>query len=360
MTPPWRIGFVGTELAPLTASAGGLERLVVGWATALNERHRSVCFSPYNDTSPVATKPGENLAKLLRGCDVAVINNRPEWANALDMPVVLILHNTAEAWGLPGFDTTSQPVAPPVTLGDHVVVLAVSAFLARHAKTELHLPTLPRVLPPFIDPAFIDPAFIDPAFIDPAFEDAPRWHPNTNALLFPNRLLAKKGVLETLAAIERVADPSVRVVFLENFAPWTHPTDEHQELLRQLRASPRCSLEPRIGKSRALATRMLASSAILAPSTRPEGLGLVPLEALALGIPTIISAQGGLAELARYGAMIVEPSDTTNFARAIETVTRRDPSSRDLSIDHEGIRADYSLERSVSILEAAIGEAIGR
>ncbi|MCI2974572.1 MAG: glycosyltransferase family 4 protein [Ferrimicrobium sp.] len=355
MTPPWRIGFVGTELAPLTASAGGLERLVVGWATALNERHRSMCFSRYDHTSPVTTKPGDNLAKLLRGCDVAVINNRPEWANALDMPVVLILHNTAEAWGLPGCDAASQPVAPPVTMGDHVVVLAVSAFLASHAKTELHLPALPRVLPPFIDPAFIDPAFIDPAF-----GSAPRWHPNNNALLFPNRLLAKKGVLETLAAIERVADPSVRVVFLENFAPWTHPTDEHQELLSQLRACTRCSLEPRIAKSRALATRMLASSAILAPSTRPEGLGLVPLEALALGIPTIISAQGGLAELARYGAMIVEPSDTAAFAHAIETVTRRDPSSRNLSIDHDGIRADYSLERSVSILEAAMSEAIGR
>ncbi len=338
MTRPLRIGFVGTELAPLRPSAGGLERLVTGWATALSRQFATTCISRFDDASPGTryntTAP---LAQLVEGCDVVVVNNRPAWANEIDLPVVLVLHNTVEAWALPGWDATRHQLTTPTVMGPNVVVAAVSSYLARHVQEQLGLAALPVVLPPFIDPAFAD---------------GPRWQPNENSLLFPNRLLTKKGVLETIAAIKRVSDPRATVVFLENFAPWSQPTGEHLTLLEHINACARCRLEPRIEASATLANRMLGAQAVLAPSIHPEGLGLVPLEALALGIPTIISNMGGLGELARYGATVVEPIDDAGFAAAIEESTQKPP-----AIDVDGVRRDFGLRRSAEILAASLQEA---
>ncbi|WP_298208880.1 glycosyltransferase family 4 protein [Ferrimicrobium sp.] len=336
MTQPLRIGFVGTELAPLRPSAGGLERLVTGWAAGLRG-HDSILLSRFDDGTNTTEHSRLPLAEAVASYDVVVINNRPEWTHQIDKPTVLILHNTAEAWRQGG--TGSQTLAPlPLSVPSHVTIATVSLFLAHHAQEELGLSTPPRVLPPFVDPAFLG---------------GEPWNGSDGRLLFPNRLLVKKGVHETIDAVERLADPRSMAVFLANFAPWTEPTVEHLALVVRIKGSTRCSLEPRIDASSNLATRMAAASAVLAPSTRPEGLGLVPLESLALGIPTIISGLGGLRELAPYGATITDPADIDAFASAIETVLTRPP-----QIDSRGIRRDFSLAHSVGILAELIDEVI--
>lgn len=336
MASPRRIGFVGTELAPLTPSAGGLERLVTGWAAGLDD-YESILVSRFDDGTQATHHSRLPLAQVVESCDVVVINNRPEWTHQIDKPTVLILHNTAEAW-IPTTGESQPRALEPVPIPRQVTVATVSLFLAHHAKHHLGLTSLPQVLPPFVDPAFLC---------------GPPWNGSDQRLLFPNRLLVKKGVEETIATVERLAHPKSMTVFLANFSPWTEPTSEHRALVARIEASTRCTLAPRIDSSTKLATRMAAASAILAPSTRPEGLGLVPLESLALGIPTIISGLGGLRELVPYGATITEPTDTNSFAAAIETVLTAPP-----AIDHQGIRRDFSLAHSLTILEELIEATI--
>jgi glycosyltransferase involved in cell wall biosynthesis len=54
--------------------------------------------------------------------------------------------------------------------------------------------------------------------------------------------------------------------------------------------------------------------------SRYEGFGLPPLEAMSLGVPTIISAAGSLPEVCGDGALQVDPDDAGALAQALERV----------------------------------------
>ena len=51
-----------------------------------------------------------------------------------------------------------------------------------------------------------------------------------------------------------------------------------------------------------------------------EGFGLPPLEAMACGVPTLVSDQSCLPEVTQGAAMTVRPDDAPAFTRAIEAV----------------------------------------
>lgn len=57
------------------------------------------------------------------------------------------------------------------------------------------------------------------------------------------------------------------------------------------------------------------------PDGRVEGTPLAALEALAAGVPLVVSAIGGLAELARHGAIAIAPRDPRALAAAIESAS---------------------------------------
>ena len=66
--------------------------------------------------------------------------------------------------------------------------------------------------------------------------------------------------------------------------------------------------------------RMAAAHAVVVPSRR-EGLGLVAVEALALGRPVIASRVGGLSEVVTPGTgILVAPADQAALARALESL----------------------------------------
>jgi len=62
-----------------------------------------------------------------------------------------------------------------------------------------------------------------------------------------------------------------------------------------------------------------AADAVAVPSTRPEPLGLVALEAGAAGLPVVASADGGVAEVVRDGVsgLLVAPGDPAALAAAL-------------------------------------------
>lgn len=319
-----RIGLLGTELAPLSASAGGLEKLVVGWGRELAKAHdvRLLSFVPASDPF-VATRTVtlDSLRREATGLDVLVTNNRLQPAARLSLPTVTVLHNTSEAW-----DTTS----PSRKNGS--VLAAVSNFLAGHASQILGLQV--ATVRPFIDPAF-------------------RVSGNEsrgNHLLFPNRTLRKKGVEEVLAALE-IAD-STTVTFVENISPWSTPTAEHAALLAAIKAHPRARLIPRFHQPAELAAAMRTARAVLAPSVAEEGFGLVPLEALATGTPTLISSLGGLAELLPLGAVEVDPQNPAMLAAAMADPVPPPGETPEIIAKH------YSRRASAATLERLLQKAL--
>lgn len=52
--------------------------------------------------------------------------------------------------------------------------------------------------------------------------------------------------------------------------------------------------------------------------SRYEGFGLPPLEAMRLGVPTVVSDGGALPEVVGDGALVVSPDDVDGWVRAIE------------------------------------------
>jgi glycosyltransferase involved in cell wall biosynthesis len=62
-----------------------------------------------------------------------------------------------------------------------------------------------------------------------------------------------------------------------------------------------------------------AADVAVVPSTRPEPLGLVAIEAAAAGLPVVASAHGGVAEVVRDGqtGLLVPPGDATALATAV-------------------------------------------
>jgi glycosyltransferase involved in cell wall biosynthesis len=62
-----------------------------------------------------------------------------------------------------------------------------------------------------------------------------------------------------------------------------------------------------------------AADAVAVPSTRPEPLGLVALEALAAGLPVVASDHGGVTEVVRDGGtgLLVAPGDPAALADAL-------------------------------------------
>lgn len=63
---------------------------------------------------------------------------------------------------------------------------------------------------------------------------------------------------------------------------------------------------------------LMRRARVFAFPSRYEGFGLPPLEAMRLGVPTVVSTEGALPEVCGDGALQVPPDDAAALARAIE------------------------------------------
>jgi glycosyltransferase involved in cell wall biosynthesis len=71
---------------------------------------------------------------------------------------------------------------------------------------------------------------------------------------------------------------------------------------------------------------LYADALMLVLPSYEEGFGLPVLEAMACGVPVIVSSRGSLPEVAGDAAEPIEPDDAAGFARAMEAVLASDAS----------------------------------
>lgn len=78
----------------------------------------------------------------------------------------------------------------------------------------------------------------------------------------------------------------------------------------------------RLGFREDIGTVLGAADVVVVPSTRPEPLGLVALEAAAAGLPVVASSHGGVAEVVRDGetGRLVAPGDAAALAAALRAL----------------------------------------
>ena len=111
----------------------------------------------------------------------------------------------------------------------------------------------------------------------------------------------------------------------------------------------------RLGFRDDVETILGAADAVVVPSTRPEPLGLVALEAAAAGLPVVASSHGGVAEVVRDGATgrLVPPGDPAALAAALRALA--DDPEVSARMGHAGQREvgdRFGVDRMLAELQA--------
>ncbi len=136
-------------------------------------------------------------------------------------------------------------------------------------------------------------------------------------VLYAGALDARKNVELVLSAMERLHDGGQKATLVLAGQRWFGASRIEREVLR---------LKARGLDVRALGylpdpvfyALMRRASVFVFPS-RYEGFGLPPLEAMRLGVPTIVSTEGSLPEVCGDGALQVRPDDVGGLAEVLST-----------------------------------------
>jgi len=107
----------------------------------------------------------------------------------------------------------------------------------------------------------------------------------------------------------------------------------------------------------------IKSSDMLAVPSRFEPFGIIALEAMAAGVPVVVSRVGGLAEIVEddVDGLVMDPNSPHSIAKAtIRLLSDRALASRLAARAKEKVKAytwEHSAAKTLEVYEAAIGEA---
>ena len=89
-----------------------------------------------------------------------------------------------------------------------------------------------------------------------------------------------------------------------------------------------------------------------------EGFGLPVLEAMALGVPVIVSTRGALPEVAGFAGLHVQPDDSEGLAHAMYRVLNEPGLSAAMRERGAAQARQFSWEQSAAALVEAFGDAL--
>ena len=102
------------------------------------------------------------------------------------------------------------------------------------------------------------------------------------------------------------------------------------------------------------------SAAVLALPSLYEGFGLPLLEAMANGLPTVVSNVGALPELAGGAAVLVEPGDVSSIAAGLERVLGDAALRETLGVQGRRRAAEFTWERTAAATRAVLRQIAAR
>ena len=139
-----------------------------------------------------------------------------------------------------------------------------------------------------------------------------------NFVLYAGALDARKNVELVVRAVERLFDAGTKVTLVLAGQRWFGASVIEREITR---ARERGLDVRHLGylNDPLFYALMKRAGAFVFPS-RYEGFGLPPLEAMHLGVPTIVSTAGSLPEVCGDGAQQVDPDDVDALAEKLATL----------------------------------------
>jgi glycogen(starch) synthase len=193
--------------------------------------------------------------------------------------------------------------------------------------------------------AEVIPFGIDPRLF-PVVEPEPR--PWNWRLLYVGRLELLKG-LRTLALAMRRLPPSASLEVIGSGDPAI------SALVKQTIGEPAASERLRFSSCPRpeLAERYREADVLVFPSEWDEPFGLVPLEAMASGVPVVATGTGGSGEYLRDGenCLLFPPGDSDRLAAAIQRLAGEPHIRRKIVLEGSSTADRYSLDRVAKELE---------
>lgn len=92
---------------------------------------------------------------------------------------------------------------------------------------------------------------------------------------------------------------------------------------------------------------LYAGAALFVYPSSYEGFGLPPIEAMACGVPVIVSDQSCLPEVTQGAALTVKPDDTAEFSRGLERGLTDDPWRQHAVVAGNLVAAYYTWDRCI-------------
>lgn len=180
-------------------------------------------------------------------------------------------------------------------------------------------------------------------FTDSEPEPSQRSGPNG---MYAGRLSSEKGIDVLLHALAISQDPPFDIY---GDGPLSQPL---QELAASL-GLDRVTFHGRVS-TETLRSALESARYFVMPSLSDENAPLAVLEALASGVPAIVTRRGGLPELVRHQELIVEAGDSASLAAAIERVRTDDElHSAAASEALRSVTEELSPTKHVELLENA-------
>ncbi|QYJ16908.1 D-inositol 3-phosphate glycosyltransferase [Rubrobacter xylanophilus DSM 9941] len=162
--------------------------------------------------------------------------------------------------------------------------------------------------------------------------------PGLRRLVVVSRLVERKGIGNVISALAHL--PEAELVVAGGPPPAGLGSDPEarrfMELARRLGVEDRVRLLGRVDHAGVPALLRSADVAVCVPHYEP--FGIVPLEAMACGVPVVASAVGGLVDSVVHGetGLLVQPRDPEALARALRSLLE-DPARR-TAFGEAGIR----------------------
>jgi glycosyltransferase involved in cell wall biosynthesis len=188
----------------------------------------------------------------------------------------------------------------------------------------------------------------DPEIFHPLPPEARRSADDFQVILFLGDMRPRKGLSDFLRAVglvyERVNNIKLLIVSKED-----------------------CQIDSRVPfetirrPGRAQLAQSYATCDVFVSASWREGFGLPPLEAMACGVPVVLTDSGGVREYARPGenCLMVPPRDPAALAEAIYHVLSEPAMARRLALNGPLTAAQFTWDGAVDRFEAAIAELVG-
>ncbi len=194
--------------------------------------------------------------------------------------------------------------------------------LAGVAGILVYNPFIRDLVTPFGVPVHVVPAGVDTSVFTPATSDNKDTPDKTIRILFPGRVDdPRKGYSVFAGAVEKLQSSGLSFEALI-----TEPRESYEHAVIKSTGWVSANDLPDLYRS---------ADIITTPSIWPEPFGIVPLEAMATGVPAVVSDTGGMKYTVVHGktGLVFKTGDSCQLAECLETLVKNNDMRHNMGIE---------------------------